>query len=68
MSLVGHKEVQCEKVYNQEKFGKRKKNLSEISDPESLDGSPIDSETKNQAIKAGETRLTRKKSVPQWSR
>jgi hypothetical protein len=42
-------------------------NLSELSDPESLDGSPIDSETRKQAIKARETRLTRKQSVPQWS-
>jgi hypothetical protein len=39
-------------------------NLSELSNPESLDGSPIDSETIKQAIKARETRLTRKQFVP----
>ena len=66
MILVGHREVQCEKVCNQEKFGKRTKCLSELSDPESLDGSPTDSETINQEIKARETRLTRKQSVPQY--
>jgi hypothetical protein len=38
-------------------------NLSELSEPESLDGSPTDSETRKQAIKARETRLTRKQSV-----
>jgi hypothetical protein len=43
-------------------------NLSELLDPESLDGSPTDSETRKQEIKARETRLTRKQSVPQWSR
>ena len=43
-------------------------NLSQLSDPESLDGSPTDSETKKQAIKAMETRLTRKQSGPQQSR
>jgi hypothetical protein len=52
---------------NKKKFEKGL-NLSELSDPESLDGSPTDSETKKQAIKARETRLTRKQSVPQWSR
>jgi hypothetical protein len=41
--------------------------MSELSDPESLDGSPTDSETRQQAIKTRETRLTRKQSVPQWS-
>jgi hypothetical protein len=50
------------------KFGKRTKILSELLDPESLDGSPTDSETRKQTIKARETRLTRKQSVPQWSR
>jgi hypothetical protein len=44
MILVGHREVQCEKVCNQEKFGKRTKKLSELLSPESLYGSPIDSE------------------------
>ena len=67
MILVGHREVQCEKVCNQEKFGKRTKILTELSDPESLDGSLTNSETINQAIKARETRLTRKQSCPQWS-
>jgi hypothetical protein len=43
-------------------------NLSELSDPESLDGSPTDSETRKQEVKARETRLTRKQSDPQWSR
>ena len=43
-------------------------NLSELSDPESLDGSPTDSENIKQAIKARKTRPTRKQSVPQWSR
>ena len=33
MILVGHREVQCEKVCNQEKFGKRKKLLSELLGP-----------------------------------
>jgi hypothetical protein len=51
---------------NKEKFEKGL-NLSELSDPESLDGSPTDSETRKQEIKARETRLTRKQSVPQWS-
>ena len=51
---------------NKQKFEKEL-NLSELSDPESLDGSPTDSETRKQAIKARETRLTRKQSVPQWS-
>ena len=64
MILAGHREVQCEKVCNQEKFGKRTKILSELPDPESLDGSPTNSETDKQAIKARETRLTRKQSVP----
>jgi hypothetical protein len=50
---------------NKQKFEKGL-NLSELSDPESLDGSPTDSETKKQAIKARETRLTRKQSVPQY--
>ena len=45
------------------KFGKRTKFLSELSDPESLDGSPTDSETRKQEIKARETRLTRKQYV-----
>jgi hypothetical protein len=58
--------VQCENAYKQEKFEKGLK-LSELLDPKSLDGSPTDSETKKQAIKARETRLTRKQSVPQWS-
>jgi hypothetical protein len=49
------------------KFGKRTKNLRELSDPESLDRSLTDSETIKQAIKARETRLNRKQSVPQWS-
>jgi hypothetical protein len=48
---------------NKKKFEKGL-NLSEISDPENLDGSPIDSRTRKQAIKARETRLTRKQSVP----
>jgi hypothetical protein len=52
---------------NKQKFEKGL-NLSELSDPESLDGSPTDSETRKQAIKARETRLTRKQSDPQWSR
>jgi hypothetical protein len=51
---------------NKQKFEKGL-NLSELSDPESLDGSPTDSETRKQAIKARETRLTRKQSFPQWS-
>ena len=50
------------------KFGKKTKILRELSDPESLDGSPTDSENIKQAIKARETRLTRKQFVPQWSR
>ena len=66
--FVGSRQVQCETVCNQRDFGKREKNLSELSDPESLDGSPIDLETRNQAIKARETRLSRKQSVSQWSR
>jgi hypothetical protein len=39
-------------------------NLSELSDPESLDGSPTNSETRKQEIKARETGLTRKQSIP----
>jgi hypothetical protein len=33
------------------KFGKRTKFLRELSDPESLDGSPTDSDTKNKQSK-----------------
>jgi hypothetical protein len=62
--FIGSRQVQCETVCNQRDFGKRTKNLSEISDPESLDGSPIDLETRNQGIKERETRLTRKQSIP----
>ena len=47
-----------------ENFEKRIGNLSEILDPESLDGCPTDSETIKQAIKGRETRLTRKQFVP----
>jgi hypothetical protein len=54
-------------LVNKQKFEKGL-NLSELLDPESLDGSPTDSETRKQAIKARETRLTRKQSDPQWSR
>jgi hypothetical protein len=56
--------VKCGNVCNQNKFGKRTKSLSELSNPESLDGSPTESETRKQAIKARETRLTRKQSIP----
>jgi hypothetical protein len=48
---------------NKQKFEKVL-NLSEVSDPKSLDGSPTDSETRKKAIKARETRLTRKQFVP----
>ena len=48
---------------NKQKFEKGL-NLSELSDPEGLDGSPTDLETRKQAIKSRETRLTRKQSVP----
>ena len=48
---------------NKKKFEKGL-NLSELSDPESLDGSSTDSETRKQAIKARETRLTMKQYVP----
>jgi hypothetical protein len=65
MILIGHRRVQCENVCNQEKIGKRTKNLGEISDPESLDGSPTDSEARKQTIKERETRITRKQSIPQ---
>jgi hypothetical protein len=50
------------------KFGRGQNFLRELSDPGSLDGSPTDSEAINQAIKARETRLTRKQYDPQWSR
>jgi hypothetical protein len=33
-----------------------------------MDGSPTDSETRKQAMKARETRLTRKQSDPQYGR
>jgi hypothetical protein len=66
MILAGHREVQCENFFNQEKIGKRTKKNCEFSDPESLDGSPTNSETINQSIKARETRITRKQSVPQY--
>ena len=56
--------MQCENGCKQEKFGEKTKFLRELSDPESLDRSPTDSETIKQAIKARETRLTRKQSVP----
>jgi hypothetical protein len=65
--FVGCIQMKCKNVFNQKEFGKRTKILSELSDPESLDGSPTDSETKNQAIKERETRLTRKQFSPQWS-
>jgi hypothetical protein len=45
MVLAGYREVQCEKVCNQGKFGKGTKILSELLGPESLYGSPTDSET-----------------------
>ena len=45
MILASHREVQCEKVCNQVKFGKGTKILSELLGPESLYGSPTDSET-----------------------
>ena len=48
---------------NKQKFEKGI-NLSELLDPESLDGSPTDSETRKQEIKVRETRLTRKQFVP----
>jgi hypothetical protein len=67
MILAGHIEVQCEKVCNQEFFWKKDKILSELSDPKSLDGSHTDSKTINQAIKARETRRTKKQSNPWWS-
>jgi hypothetical protein len=66
MILASHREVQCEKVCNQEKIGKKGKNLSELSDPEILDGSPTDSKTINQPIKERKTKLTRKQSIPQY--
>jgi hypothetical protein len=65
--FIGSRQVQCDTVCNQIYFGKRTKNPSERSDPESLDGSPTNSETRKQTIKARETRLTRKSSDPQWS-
>ena len=61
--FIGFRQVQCETVCNQRDFGKRTKNPSELLDPKSLDGSPTDSETREQAIKSRETRLTRKQSV-----
>jgi hypothetical protein len=67
-AFIGYIHVKCGNVCNQKEFGKSKKSLSELSDPESLDGSPIDSKTRKQAIKARETRLTRKQSVPQYGR
>jgi hypothetical protein len=63
MVFASSRQVQCETVCNQRDFGKRTKNLSELSDPENLDGSPTNSKTRNQAIKARESRLTRKQSV-----
>lgn len=45
MIHTGHREVQCERVCNQEKFWKRKKKLSELLGPESLWGSLTNSET-----------------------
>jgi hypothetical protein len=58
--FAGCIQVKCGNVCNQKEFGKRAKSLSELLDPESLDGSPTDLETRKQAIKARETRLTRK--------
>jgi hypothetical protein len=63
--FAGCIQVKCGNVCNQKEFGKGQKSLSELSDPESLDGSPTDSETRKQAIKARETRLTRNQYVPQ---
>jgi hypothetical protein len=62
--FIGCIQVKCGNVCNQKEFGKRTKILNELSDPESLDGSPTDSETRKEAIKARETRLTRKQSDP----
>jgi hypothetical protein len=45
MVLTGYREVQCETICNQGKFGKGTKILSELLGPESLYGSPTDSET-----------------------
>jgi hypothetical protein len=56
--------VQCENGCKQEKFGEKTKFLRELSDPESLDRFPTDSETIKQEIKARETKLTRKQFVP----
>jgi hypothetical protein len=64
--LAGYREVQCEKVCDQANFGKMTEILSELSDPESLDGFPTDSDTINQEIKEKETRLTRKQSISQY--
>ena len=64
--LIGTKGYSARMPINKKKFEKGL-NLSELSDAESLDGSPTDSETKKQAIKPRETRLTRKQSVPQRS-
>jgi hypothetical protein len=50
------------------KMEKGQKKNCEFSDPESLDGSPTDSEMINQSIKARETRITKKQSVPQYGR
>jgi hypothetical protein len=52
---------------NKQKFEKGL-NLSELSDPERLDGSPTDLETRKQAIKERETILTRKQSHPHYGR
>jgi hypothetical protein len=51
-------------ICKQKEFGKMTKSISELSDPESLDGSPTYSKTRKQAIKAKETRITRKQYVP----
>jgi hypothetical protein len=50
-------------VVNKQNLEKRKTFLRELLDPKSLDGSPTDSETRKEAIKARETRLTRKPFV-----
>jgi len=43
--FVGCVRLQCGIVCKQNKFGKRTKDLSELSNPEGLDGCPADSET-----------------------
>jgi hypothetical protein len=63
-----HMGYNAEMPVNKGKLEKREKILNELSDPESLDGSPTYSYTRTQTIKARKQGKLGKQYVPQWSR